>query len=393
MRAICVAVLFLCGIASGVAEDPEVTADFSGIVQHWGYPVEEHDVTTADGYILTVHRIPYGKNGPSKGANRPVVFLMHGLEGSSASWVLNLPNESAGFMFADAGFDCWFGNFRGNVYSKRHVQLDPNSHDFWKFSWDQMASKDLPAMIQKVLDITGQDQIYYVGDSMGTLTAFAEFSQNQQLATHIKEYFALGPVASVTHIKGLFRFLADNYHLIDWLLNVFGVDQFLPPDWFTHTVAEVVCEDHLTAHLCDNLIFLISGPESQQLNETRVPVYINHTPAGTSTRTMIHFAQNVKFETFQMYDFGSASLNREAYGQDTPPQYHVENMVVPVHLYWGFNDTLANPTDVNGYLVPKIKNLVASTGLDGFSHIDFQWGLKAGKEVYQPVIDEINKSK
>ena len=90
-------------------------------------------------------------------------------------------------MFADAGFDCWFGNFRGNVYSKRHVQLDPNSHDFWKFSWDQMASKDLPAMIQKVLDITGQDQIYYVGDSMGTLTAFAEFSQNQQLATHVCE--------------------------------------------------------------------------------------------------------------------------------------------------------------------------------------------------------------
>lgn len=67
-------------------------------------------------------------------------------------------------------------------------------------------------------------------------------------------------------------------------------------------------------------------------------------------------------------------------------------MLVPVQLFWGFNDTLANPTDVNGYLIPKLKNLIASNGLNGFSHIDFQWGLKAASEVYQPVIDAIRKN-
>ncbi len=34
------------------------------MIEYWGYPVEEHRVTTDDGYILTMHRIPYGKDGP-----------------------------------------------------------------------------------------------------------------------------------------------------------------------------------------------------------------------------------------------------------------------------------------------------------------------------------------
>src|SRR5688572_3982294 len=44
------------------------------ILRKYGYPVEVHDITTADGYILQAHRIPYGKlSGAS--ANKPVVWL------------------------------------------------------------------------------------------------------------------------------------------------------------------------------------------------------------------------------------------------------------------------------------------------------------------------------
>jgi lysosomal acid lipase/cholesteryl ester hydrolase len=118
------------------AVDPEEDMPTPDIIQFWGYPAETHEVITADGYILTMHRIPYGKAKSNQ--IRPVVLFMHGLEESSSCWVINLVNQSAGFLFADAGFDVWMGNVRGNTYSNDHVKLNPKKREFWRFSWDEM---------------------------------------------------------------------------------------------------------------------------------------------------------------------------------------------------------------------------------------------------------------
>ena len=74
------------------------------LIKAAGYPSETHIVTTEDGYILQMHRIPYSKNdqfdrNPTTGS-RPVVFLQHGLMGSSEKWVLSWskPTESLGSL-------------------------------------------------------------------------------------------------------------------------------------------------------------------------------------------------------------------------------------------------------------------------------------------------------
>lgn len=89
--------------APGKPVDPDCSRNITELIRTKGYPVEEHDVVTEDGYILTILRIPHGKQGPARGGNLPVI-LQHGLIDWGFSWVLNYPDEALAYILADAGY-------------------------------------------------------------------------------------------------------------------------------------------------------------------------------------------------------------------------------------------------------------------------------------------------
>ena len=73
------------------------------LIQSFGYKVEEHQVVTEDGYILTLHRIPANDKIHWPEQKPPPVFLGHCLVGSSAIFVFGPPKNSLAYMLADAG--------------------------------------------------------------------------------------------------------------------------------------------------------------------------------------------------------------------------------------------------------------------------------------------------
>ena len=73
---------------------------------------------------------------------------------------------------------------------------------------------------------------------------------------------------------------------------------------------------------------------------------------GAGWRNLIHYAQIVHAEKFQRFDFNKAS-NLVKYGQTTPPEYDLSQYRVPIAIYKGDVDQLADPTDV-AWLVSQL---------------------------------------
>lgn len=57
-----------------------------------------HEVTTKDGYILELHRIPHGRKSPKTYEPRQPVLLMHGFLESSNGWVVLGSENSLGIF-------------------------------------------------------------------------------------------------------------------------------------------------------------------------------------------------------------------------------------------------------------------------------------------------------
>nr|CAD7402545.1 unnamed protein product [Timema cristinae] len=343
--------------------------------------------------------------------------------------------SALGFILADAGYDVWMGNARGNIYSRSHVSLSPRHSKFWNFSWDEMGLYDLPAALELSLEVTGQKQLYYIGHSMGTTMFFVlASSRPKYTATKVKAMFALAPVAFLEHAKSPIRILAPFSHDIEvysrnpiepfleqmkhiceeyagvplvstvganaksymwhgkirgdrrnavgrscrrghalkkliyahrleknqlekvkmltspevnnsgeaevallaesqrrweeseigrrtfqlfpnfverlesgylepsWdllIAHFLGADEFLPRNTFLSFLSKFGCELTTTERkICENFIFLLCGFDAAEFNISMLPVILGHTPAGTSTRTMVHYAQLIRSDYF-----------------------------------------------------------------------------------------------
>ncbi|XP_023936778.2 lipase 1 [Bicyclus anynana] len=375
-------------ISDNILED--ALLDLPDLVRKYKYPFEEHFVTTPDGYILGLHRIPHGRDSNNKPGRKPVAFLMHGLLVSSAEYITMGPGSALAYTLAEEGFDVWLGNARGNYFSRQHTTLNPDDRSdltYWEFSWDEIGNIDLPTMIDYVLDFTGKPALHYIGMSQGTTTFFVMASLRPEYNKKIISMQALAPVAYMAHNNNsLFSVLTPHLRELEILSSVLGIGGLFPRrEIYTRLGIRFCSDGAATQPICSNLIFYLTGRNEDQHNATMLPVLAGHAPAGISVRQLIHFGQSIVDKEFRRYDHGLLR-NIQVYGRTTPPSYDLSRISAPVYLHYAPNDPLAELEDVyrlykelgnpRRFLVPHPK----------FSHADFLFARDVNTLVYGPMI-------
>ena len=70
-----------------------------------------------------------------------------------------LPN-----LLIERGYEVWLGNNRGTPYSNYNIKDDTWSEkERWDFDWSDMGQYDIPAFVDKIIEVTGKPKITLMG--------------------------------------------------------------------------------------------------------------------------------------------------------------------------------------------------------------------------------------
>lgn len=188
--------------------------------------------------------------------------------------------NSFAFFFADAGFDVWLNNSRGNCYSRDHKYLDPdNDEEYWDFSFHELGKFDQPALFSYILKHTGNSSLTYIGHSQGTTQMFAGLSMNSDFFKgKINLAVMLAPVATVHNASAkLLQKNADNEKLMSML-------KMMGPEIMPNPNVEGKLSSAFIKLAGNGKIALsfVSDSNPGLLSQTGLETYMGHFPAGAS---------------------------------------------------------------------------------------------------------------
>lgn len=156
------------------------------------------------------------------------VLLIHGLLQSSGAYCVN-DDDSLAFYLCKSGYDVWLGNNRSGFHPK-HTSLSYSDPRMWCWNIRQMGVFDLPALTSRVLYQTGFDKLGLICHSQGTTQALVALAKEQRpdLGERLTVFCALAPAAYAGPLIGkmYFKFMRVITPAMFRLL--FGIHAFIP---------------------------------------------------------------------------------------------------------------------------------------------------------------------
>ncbi|CAH1391992.1 unnamed protein product [Nezara viridula] len=262
-------------------------------------------------------------------------LLMHGFMGTSDMWLLMERDNNLATILADNGYDVWIPNMRGNIHSHKHTFLSSasNNFEYWNFSIDEIAKKDLPAIMNHITTNTGKQKMFYIGHSMGSTAFFILCSEDPQICERFHSAVLLAPIA------------------------------FPPERVRLQTVDVFVQWGSVLAH-----------PLSD---------YVTSSFGGTSVKVFEHISRIIARDgTFGPYDSTSVLYKRH----HSSVEYNLENIEVPIGLVSGADDIFVDEKAMDK-LRPKLKKIMFDIVVPGpFKHLGYFYEVKNNYQMVTEIL-------
>ncbi|CAG7820895.1 unnamed protein product [Allacma fusca] len=379
-----------CNFKLNYAEDYNLKT--STIIEKYGLPSEVHSIQTEDGYILEIFRIP--------AAGKPIALLNHGFGGSSRLFVINCDRRALAVRLADEGFDVWLANFRGNEYSNKHTQLSIDDAQYWDHSIDDVAFYDTAAIIDYILEVSGQERLNWVGHSLGNSFVVGLLASQPEYNEKINMGFALGGGSGIyTHhvqplLRNLVPFEKSVYRLGKWLLSGKLLPSNFPP--LLHKFMHRACtKDALNRRfgICLYISYIFDGFHPGQIPPEVLSMVLYRLPSNVSVKLFSQWLQWAKYSRVAFFNYGPLR-NLFTYGKFQSPLYDFKQVTSlnRTVVFWAQNDAFIYPEDVKigAQLFPHVKVIGVSD--PSWNHFDFLLGQDADIFVYDTIIRMLKES-
>ncbi|XP_072401313.1 lipase member N-like isoform X1 [Diabrotica undecimpunctata] len=366
--------------------NPDLNSAPSEIATRHGFNLEEHRVTTQDGYILTIFRMR-PRNKDVKSSQDPII-LQHGIFVDGRSWFIS-GNSSLAFKLVDNGYDLWIPNFRGTTYSKKHVNKNISQKEYWNYSVHEIGIYDVAAIVEYVANFTERKDISYIGHSMGT-SAFTIYATErpEHARKYIKQIIFLAPVVNFSHPPVALKIVLPYTYVIKEMFDSLKVYAIGNLSEVQRLFTTAFCRNYPLIVGCQIAMSMVSGIVMEQVRPEVVPLIVKLFPVAISVKSLVHFAQiSLNNGTFQQYDYGD-ELNMKKYNSKTPPKYDIDKLKIPITIFAGSHDILSEIQDVHRFY----DSLKSPKDLHTYelSHLDYMYG-KDVIDVYNDILQVLKK--
>ncbi|CAB3983685.1 Hypothetical predicted protein, partial [Paramuricea clavata] len=302
-------------------------------------------------------------------------------------WTTSSPCTACSLLLDHSYFNRWFGDsMKSSRYPSDLNHNGINRESLADFEWNNGLNLLKPVNLNLVMSQSHEKRCCFSRPSTRRFISSVEHVISRSYLIEVKDPF----VVYFDHWQASFSGLPEKINLLCEFIGGCGFD-FLPSDALMKFLAQFLCGGGgFDDIICENVIFLLCGYDYAQLNKTRLPVYVSHTPAGTSAKNIIHYGQMVESGKCQRFNYYDEKENLVHYNKTEPPTFNMSNVRVPTVLYYGSNDWLADPHDVT-LLAKALPNVVHIEEIPKWEHLDFIWGLDAARLVYKPLIKYLNQ--